>query len=348
MEMPLGSLVGKAKGIKETTEIRKYAAAIASKAPANQNEIDELFTLLDDDLMLFDPKADVLRNSAMESMRKLSNPTLGAGFVNKIKHGSLSSRWAAVDLVGRLRNKEAVSDLIQLVNGHGNWRERAKKQSATKVEMAEYMISMTAAASLGEIGDERSIPALIKQLGKMEGEEEKALSKFGGKAFPQLLDIVRSSKNTEEKNAAAGAIRRMKDKSIIVAAWKIAQNGKDAARYTALNMLLDSADNTTSPTNDQVMDYVVANATQSYAMQAQAISIAKKRKNVDYLIKAFQNQKIDRGWRTGAIVMLGELKDAAAVPALEAALKDSDTEIRELAAISLKQITGNNYGVNWP
>lgn len=347
-ELPLTTLIAKVKGTTDVSEKRRYAAAVAAKAPANQKDVDELFTVLEDDSMLFDPKTVPVRNSVVESMRNISNPSLSAGFAKKLKSSSLSVRWVAVDMVGRLKDKEAVPDLIKLVDGYDNWRKKAQKHGATKMEMTEYVIRMAAATSLGDIGDERAIPVLIKHLGKMEGEDEKALALFGQKAFPELLGIIRASKNKEAANAAAGAIRRMKDKSVMEAAWEIAQNNKDAARYAALNMLLDSADNATSPTTDQVMDYVVANATQSYAMQAQAISIAKRRKNVDYLIRAFQNPQVDHGWRTGAIVMLGELKDPAAVPALEAALKDSNSEIRELAAISLKQITGTSYGVNWP
>ncbi len=310
----------------------KFATAIARKTPTSKQDVNSLLDYIESKGK--PEEEDILRDSARNTLSRINNPAYGPEFAKRIKTGKFRTRLISIEMSAKLKAADAVPDLLNMVKGYSKLKE--------KIEGNETQLRFAAATALGEIGDERGIPVLLEQLGKMGGYESKALSQFGAKAMPQLLARVRS-KNGEDKRAAGEAITLMRDKKATPELWKIVKNTQDPARYSAIYPLLETTDKNTSPTSDEVTDYIINNASQNLQFQAIAISVAQRKKDIPYLIKAFQNQSIDHGQRTAAIIALGELKDVAAVPALEKALEDSDKEIRYLAARALKRITGKEY-----
>lgn len=329
---PLSALLNNGEAAKDRQEKIKYATAIGRKSPSNQQEVNQLLDFVDAHGKYSDE--DIVRDSAGNSLNKITDPAFGPEFAKRVKKGQFRTRLTSIKMVAKLKTKDAVPDLVDMVKGYSKLKE--------KLEGHDAILRLEAASALGEIGDDRAIPVLLEQLGKMGGYESKALAQFGTKAMPQLLEKVRG-KNGEDKRAAGEAITLIRDKKATPELWKIVKNTQDPARYSAIYPLLETTDKTTSPTSDEVLDYVINNASQNLQFQAIAISAAQRKKDIPYLIKAFQNQSIDHGQRTAAIIALGELKDIAAVPALEKALEDSDREIRYLAARALKRITGKEY-----
>jgi len=331
---PIKTLLNSGETATDRQGKMKYATAIGHKSPTNQQEVNQLLDFIDAHGKYSDE--DVIRDSARNSLNKITDPALGPEFAKRVKKGQFRTRLASIEMVSKLKTKDAVPDLVDMVKGYSKLKE--------KLEGHDTILRLEATSALGEIGDERAIPTLLGQLGKMNGRESKALSKFGGKALPKLLEVVSTSKDAEEKKAAGAAISQMTDKALVPQLWKVFRDSNNKAGY-ALDMVSETADDTTSPTSKEVMDYVMQNAGKSSGLQASAIIIANKRKDAAYLIKAFQNTAISQGWRAEAISMLGELKDASAVPALTEALNDPNKEIRFVAALALKRITGKEYSV---
>ena len=235
-------------------------------------------------------------------------------------------------MVANLKYKPSVPALIGVVEGYGKTKD-----------MYEEYLQVGAVAALGEIGDERAIPVLIKQLGKMKGEEEQALAKFGGKALPTLLKVMRNTKTPGEITSAGRAIRSMTDKSLTDTMWGICRDEHDKARFAALDYLVVNASSVSTPSSRDLEDYVFNNFKKGRAFQYASLTIAKKNKNVTYLVNVLRDNSNLKVIRETAIDYLGELGDYSAVPALEELLNDESEETRYLGAQALKHITGTDY-----
>ena len=267
---------------------------------------------------------------------KLLRPpkSLAPEFAKRINRGNFYVKGSAIGMVANLKYKPAVPGLIDVVEGYGKTKD-----------VCEEYLQVGAVAALGEIGDERAIPILIKQLGKMKGEEEQALAKFGGKVLPTLLKVMRNTKAPEEITSAGRAIRGMTDKSLMDTMWGICRDEQDKARFAALDYLIVNASSDTTPSSRDLEEYVFKNFKKRRAFQYAALSIAKKNNNVTYLLSVLRDSSNLKVIRETAIDYLGELGDHSAVPALEEVLKDENEETRYLGAQALKRITGKDY--NW-
>lgn len=213
--------------------------------------------------------ADGVLIKALES----KNPT-----VAEHSAGALGSRGA----------KAAVDPLITALEG---WTSR------------RYV----AAWALGEIGDARAIPVLIRTMGDENAEVRKyaarSLIKFGPEAVEALLEALGSA-SPEVRHYAVRALGEIRDERSVESL--IAMDGKvDEEVYLwALGRLGDS---------------------RGYEKVADAVA--------------------DGDWRIrlAAIQALKDLGDERAVPLLEEILEDDEWMIREWAARGLESITGNRY-----
>lgn len=323
-QMTILQLVSKAKTTKDSKQSEMVALELNKRTPSSKQEISALFELLGE----YDPEKGGV--DVRQALYNVKAPELAPEFAKRINGGSFYSRGSAIGMVANLKYKPAVPKLIDLVKHYGKIKD-----------FDEGNLQVGAAAALGEIGDERGIPVLIEQFGKMDGEAEQALSKFGVKILPQMLDMLRKSTNDVERQGAGEVISRLKEKSLVPMMWKIAQNDNDRARGRALQYVISLCDESTSPSLDEVKKYVYSNAKMGRHYQIQAVELAKKSGDVEYLISLCD----DSSARNSAITALGELNAKSAVPTLERLLSDSNEEVRYLAAQALKRITGRDY--NW-
>ncbi len=83
------------------------------------------------------------------------------------------------------------------------------------------MLKLDAVAALAETGDERGIPVLLSKLGKLNSQEAQYIAKYGKKVLPQLVEIIKTSKDEQERSEAGNSINMMKDKNAIPDLWKL-------------------------------------------------------------------------------------------------------------------------------
>ena len=188
-KMTIGEIIAKAKKETDRQAREKVGARFADRIPATKQDIDDLFSALEEGK---DDNVEPLSQYAQITLIKTEDPALAPEFAKRIKKGTLRTRSTAIGLVGKLKYRPAVPQLISMVEDYG-------KKSLFQ-DNFEDALRTSAAIALGEIGDERAIPVLMKKLGKMDSFEQKALGKFGKRMLPQVLYLVRNSKNREERN----------------------------------------------------------------------------------------------------------------------------------------------------
>jgi len=342
--MPLAKLLKEARKTSDKTEQAKFAAAIAARKPVNTKEAELLFDALD--ASAGPEERDSVRGAVAGTLGNVTDMALVPVFIKQIKHGDFLSCGIAIDMVVKLKAKEAVPALIDLVSGKELVHPAVTAVLSEKLAMRQAFtegLRMQAAEALGDLGDERAIPVLIKKLGKMEGEESKALAKFGIKVLPQLLEIQRDSKNEKAQDAAASAILYMQDKAVLPVMWDILTMKKEGLRLLALRVLLSNCDATTTPSAKEVEAYLIALYKKDSHFLADTIFWAQENKRVDILIGIAQDTTLPVSRRTFAIEALGDIKDDSAVPVLEQLLSDGADDIRYFSRKVLKKLTGKSY-----
>lgn len=319
-------LIHRVKTTNDRKEKVRLREELGKRTPANREEIDELFSMSDD-------HDEYVRAGVIKAFESVQDPALAPEFRKRIKKGQYYERAIAIKRTGALKDKEAVPDLIDLVSGYNDL--------TVKVEGKAAGLRISAAEALGEIGDERAIPVLLKKLGKMNQTDAHALSKFGKKALPQLTEIYKNTRDENISNDASVAIRCITDKEAVPDLWIIVKEEEMfGLRSNASYVLLKLVDNTTSPTYDEVSKYIFEDAKMNGNLKGTAITLATKNKDVKYLMHVV---KTDPENRTAAIMFLGNIKDPSVVPFLEGLLKDKDRNVRSRAASSLRKITGKTY-----
>ncbi|MDQ7774179.1 MAG: HEAT repeat domain-containing protein [Elusimicrobiales bacterium] len=329
-------LIPKAMSEKDGKQKREILSEITRKTPNTKQDIDELFAVME---TTEDNPTDPLIQAAQSALMNTQDSGLAPYAFKRIKKGSLSSRSTAIGMVAKLKYKAAVPELLGLVEDYG-------KKSLMHGD--DDALGISAALALGEIGDDRAIPVLIKKLGKMDGYEAKALSKWGERVLSRLLAIARDSKDKEAVGGACNSISLMEDKKVIGELWSLLKNEKEPVRFISIVPLLKLTDASTVPSHEQVAGYLFALAQKDKRLTGDLISVAQNKGDVDYLVSMAQNKNVEHAYRTGAIIAIGELKSASAVPALKLLLTDDDREIRINAARALQRITGSEYDWSKP
>jgi len=275
------------------------------------------------------------QNAALASLRQIKDPEFAKIFHKHSKKGEVKTRVFSIYMLGELKYKESVPDLIEMVELY----DKQTKQN----KPADAMLGLQAAMTLAEIGDERAIPVLISKLGKMDYMEAQIIAQFGAKALPQLIEFLKISKDEDANREAYNAIGLMKDKNAIPALWDLAKADIKYSSSTYIHSLLNVTDKTTTPTYDEVVGFVYQHAEENLSLKGEAIEIAKKKADIEYLNSIVKNKKNYPPFRKITIGYLGELKAESAIPTLVEALKDDNREIRQCAAKALENITGKRY-----
>ena len=188
----ISDLTRELRAAKDLNEKVKFRDELSRKKPASAEEVEELLKLVDDE-------DEFVKKGATKAFRDVKDPLLAPVFRKRIKKGKLTERAISIELLGKMKDKESVPDLIDMV----------KEFDGKDIEKGT--IGLSSAYALGEIGDERGIPVLLSKLGKMNAQEAQIIAKFGKKALPQLVEIIKTSKNKEEQREAGNAIGMMKD-----------------------------------------------------------------------------------------------------------------------------------------
>ncbi|MBU2575352.1 MAG: HEAT repeat domain-containing protein [Elusimicrobia bacterium] len=333
----ISDLIREAKKQKTWENQERVSRSLSKRVPSNTAEVTEMFEFLD---TLSDPgKDDMLRAGIKGSIRKIKDTVFAPFFAKRMKHGSVDARREAIAKIAEFKYKAAVPDLINMVNVLGD------ESAMSKMPRDEVYLGFNAFDALGDIGDDRAIPVVMKKLGKLNGHENHLIGKFGLKVLPQLIEITKTSKDRREKESAYSAIGSMKDKAAIPLLWETAKNKADPyLRHVAIGALIHVTDEITTPKRKEVFEYLYSEADAQKSLRLMALGIAKESNDIAYIVRVLKDASADNKLnRWHAIKCLGEIKTQTAVSALEDALKDSDKEIGLRAANALKRITGKDY-----
>lgn len=331
----LRTLVGDAKASTDPKERVRVRMQISAYNPQNVSEVKDLL-----DVAEAEEKGGDIQKDVLGALNHVNDPTMGPVFYERMKKKSSDPYVRAVSIgkLGGLKYKEAVPDMIKLVDDFDYEKGRLKDES---------VVPLAAFFALGQIGDERAIPAVMRKLGKMGSQDSQVIAKFGNKVLPQLMEKAKTSKDKQEKEAAYVTINAIKDEKAVPTLWSTLKEEKATRlRSACAGALLSTLTDTTTPTRKQLTDYIFQEAqkdTEIFGMGYYAVVLARDNKDTDYLIRVLRDEKSLRNLRTDAIVALGNLKAQSAVPVLEDVLKWPDREFRMEASSALKKITGKEY-----
>lgn len=324
--MPLDALVKKVKTTADPRARHKVRMQIWNKVPQNTKELNELLDLAEAE------KGNDIQRDILTAVENMKDGSFGPIFHTRLKKGDIEVRVLAVRKLAQLKYQDAVPDLIELAKDFDYEGDQHKKEAAV------YFYAFLA---LGEIGDERAIPMVMKKLGKMDGEEAPVIAKFGNKVLPQLIDLSKHSKNKQEQDAAYSSINAIKDEMAISTLWQTLQVEKDPRlRGACAGSLLSMLNNSTNPNYNSLRAYLYEEGQKEPKLEYYALVSAFRKKDTSFIITTLKMSKsANRVW---AMYFLGELNDQSALPVLKELLNDSDSEIRMRAASALRKITSKN------
>jgi len=333
----LKALVMEIKATTEPKEQLKVKMQLLRYIPQNAVELNDLLDVAEAEEKGGDIQRDILRS--LKNLN-LKDPKLGPVFYKRMKKkgGDPYVRTIAINHLAGLKYKEAIPDLIKLVDDFNYNRGKEKE---------EDHVAMAAFYALGEMGDDRAIPAVMRKLGKMGTYDPRVIARFGVKVLPQLLDKAKNSTDKQEKESAYNAVNAIEDEKAIPLLWQTFQEEKASRlRSACAGALLSLLTDRTTPTKKQLRDYIFQEAQKDreiFGMGYYAVLLARQNNDVEYLIRVLQDEKSLRNLRTDAIIALGALKAQEAISVLEETLKNPDREIQMESASALKKITGKDY-----
>lgn len=331
----LRALVSDNKAAKDPKERLKVRMELLQYTPQNTAEVEDLLDVAETEKRGGDIQRDILM-----SLKNLKDPTVAPVFYKRMKKkgGDPYVRAIAINHLAALKYKDAVPDLIRVVDDFNY--ERGKEKEEDHVAMAAFH-------ALGAMRDDRAIPAVMRKLGKVGTYDARVISQFGVKVLPQLLDKAKNSKDKQERESAYNAVNDIEDEKAIPSLWQTLQEEKASRlRSACAGALLSLLTDSTTPTKKQLRDYIFQEAQKDreiFGMGYYAVLLARQNKDVEYLIRVLQDEKSLRNLRTDAIIALGDLKAQEAISVLEETLKNPDREIQMESVSALKKITGKDY-----
>lgn len=329
-------------------EVGDMAKSIENRPPVNKKELSALFDLLNDFGEYDD--AQILCDAVTESLSKTATPDpamLDIVF-NKLRSGKVASQGAATLLVTRLKSRDAVPYLIDMVNGFMTVKPAAvvsEAEEAVRVirQEKENKVFCLALDAFEAIGDERAIPLLVSLLGKTGDGVGTTLAGFGHKAFAEVLDAALHSSDPKARSEAWDCIGRMRDPEVVPQVWQLMGDGKEKPRKEILAALIQSCDERTKPTLDEFGAYIRAMYAKNREFLPEMLDLAARKKDAATFSAMLQDKDLMQNTRLRLIGYIGALPRDSALPLLETALKDSDEAVRRAAAETMTRITGKKY-----
>ncbi len=269
--------------------------------------------------------------------------------IHELKNPDAAVRLRAADVLGLLRDTEAVGPLIETMNRDAD--EGVRSQAARSLgllgdrEAVPALLAMLrdrsdevrrhAAEALGLIGDPRAVPVLIQALGSdaagVRVEAARALGHVGDDTVPDhLIPMVVRDPDEAVRIAATGALKmRWRDRAI---EGLVEMLGTEEEKPGWLGKWFGAK----RPQNEA--DQEVSDRQRA----AEALGELADARTINALAEALQAN--DRLVRRAAVVALGKIGGPAVVEPLIRGLQDRERDVRWRAAEALGE-TGDERAV---
>jgi len=304
--LSLDALVLKVKTTKDIQGNRQYIDALYRFKPKSEKDISTLV-----DLAVADTGKSAVGEGAIHAVENVDfdNKALAPVFVKLLGHQTPRVKLAAITVVARTKDKNAVPNLIK------------------RLDDSEY-ISNRAGLALAEIGDESAIPELLKHIGKPGGHAV-ALAKFGAPALRAIVDKISDATKTDrtrmtqtiglfhdpQSQPILKGLLKNKDKHVRMNAVQSLGNLHDAGAIEAIK-------------DEEPL-------VRLYAIEA--LRKVESPEAVSSLIEVLVHDSNSEA-RVLAADVLGEKKSTNAIKYLQEAANDKDGEVRTAAGISLRKM----------
>lgn len=241
------------------------------------------------------------------------------------------SKVIAMSLLARAKEKRAVPKIIGLL------------------KHPKYSVLVTAAMSLGEIGDERAVEPLLENPDLMILEFGRCpISRIGAPALPKLAEAARHSnltgflpkkdKKDRRSRGAASCIGQVRDEKAIPELMKLLRDDDETVRLAAIQSLAGMKAKQAEPEFERMLQDPDEDVRR---VVLRALALTDKAKYRPKVIEAINSK--DGFEKTQAIDLLGEVGDKDSVKKLEEQLADGDEFVRHKAAHALWKMTGKVY-----
>jgi len=225
--------------------------------------------------------------------------------------------FRAVELLGRLHDRRTIGEILKVAdNSDSDFVTDQSPGSGNVIYLSRrrtHPVTAAAAKALGEIGDKEAVPKLVELLDPDRGTSEvlsaccTALGRIGDDRAIEPIKRLLENRNARLEDDACDALACLGPKStnVLIALLQTPRETGDDTR------------------EDRLAHACVALAKIGGPNASPA------------LCAVMQDRQRSRSLRIAAVKALGTLHDQQAVPALVAALKDSDAQMRRASAEAL-------------
>ncbi len=311
-------------------EALKLANELPKCTPRNPREIQALLDLIGA------TQGDI-QQKAIDCMAKISDPKLGMLVIPYLNHKNAMIQATAAGICGKLKMRAAVPSLMDIVRQ----APAVEGFADTPAERA----AVTAVVALGEIGNDRSIPALTDRLGQMGGYESNALAKFGHRVVPHLFKLITEGADKRIRQGAAQTLTMISDPQAVPLFREESKNKTSPVRkYAMIAWLNNDPDNglrelmTLWQDNreDSMLEFQLLFHINNNRLKNQSLC--------PFLIHVLE-QSPDKESRKSAALALGRIGGGEeSVAALKKALNDEDKQVQLYAGQALEMLTGKPAG----
>lgn len=300
-------------------------------------------------LMLTDEAAqdDEAFSERQRTLAKLKDPAAVPSLVKGLNHDNVRVRFLAALGLRSLKHTESLEPLLKYVKEHSfeddEELEKKAREGVMSEEQLTYEVHSLALAveTLGEIGDEKAIKAIVPLLGvkELNGVAEEAYVKIGGVE----LILKRKPKNIHEAQAWSSILTQIRDAKEIPVLMQIAADEEmdEQVRRGAMRGLghmgaKEATDLFKRIANDRSEPRLVRAAC--------FVSLAQTDPE-KYTPSMEKSLPLEEDWlvRRAVARRLGQLRLKAATKLLMTMLEDPREDIQFVAADSLASCSGIRY-----
>ena len=310
---------------KDTNQRREVFKKLRTIKPETVNDVSEIVNIIRS------ANNEEEKEDALHALKEIKEDDkhLESEFIKLLDDSDRDIRTASIINLGKLKTKEAAPKLREIVKSFSKIKYIEYKSMHVLNMRKAFKIILepgAAAMALGEMKDEEAIPILVEKFDELEGFGAVGLSKIGKKALPAILDLAK--KETDRKNAyAQRALADIEDKEAkedLINILKTEKN-RDIRMRVLVALKRHMFD-------DEVLE-LVKNLYEK-EKDTMFLTAMRTKKAIPFLVNILANDK-DRNARRAAVGILDDITDESVIPALEKALKDSDSEVREVAVYAL-------------
>lgn len=330
-----------AKKSKIEEETKKWKEEISLLEPRNAEDVGTLLGCVENN-----KNYRFACRFALEKM-KYEQREFAPLFMEKLKSNNPEVKVAAIKGLSRFKYKEAVPELIKIVEGG------IFQKIKTLLDAKNANVIWQSTLSLGEIGDERAIPVLLKRLKERTEDNDpfdavtaalQTMGKEPGIGKKLLLAVMEEIRKTDDKeligkySSVVGAIN---DKEAVPILLDIVRDEKNCIeiRESAVRSLGSIREEKGLRELENLFNSNIPTVLRGGILYAFIYS--KNRNALPIAVQALEDK--DPRIRSTAIDLVLEIGDESVVPILKRLLNDTNREVRILAARALKKITGKDY-----